>query len=163
MHDWLIHSLLPVVYWYHQMTKTQNSRNRTDYLQAWQAALARLNAHPLTQALDDSEIQHWLNWADVMCRQFHRSSSAVEGRNGSLSQRYHTGRGMSKRRLAAATVIHNYGIKRYDGSTAAERLFKIDFPDLVFWLLTQMDEPPLPHRARPRVLANPLKLVAVLA
>ncbi|HRE87453.1 MAG TPA: DUF6399 domain-containing protein, partial [Accumulibacter sp.] len=37
-------------------------------------------------------------WCDSS---FHRSSSAVEGRNGRLSQLYHNGRGLTKSRLAA--------------------------------------------------------------
>jgi len=53
--------------------------------------------------------------AEHMARQFQRSSSAVEGRNGCLSQMYRNGRGLNKKRLNALTVIHNYGIKREDG------------------------------------------------
>jgi hypothetical protein len=43
-----------------------------------------LQAQPFTAMLPDSEIQRWLTWAEWMVRQFHRSSSAVEGRNGCL-------------------------------------------------------------------------------
>ncbi len=75
-------------------------------------------------------MQRWLMWAENMARQFHRSSSAVEGRNGCLSQMYHNGRGLSQKRLKALTVIYNYGIKRADGITAAARLFDTEFPDL---------------------------------
>jgi hypothetical protein len=66
-------------------------------------------------------LQRWLEWAEWMARQFHRSSSAVEGRNGYLSQMYHNGRGLTEKRLRALTVIHNYGLKRADGTTAAMR------------------------------------------
>jgi hypothetical protein len=34
---------------------------------------------------------------------------------------YHNGRGLSKKRLKALTVIHNYGIRRTNGTTAAMR------------------------------------------
>jgi hypothetical protein len=71
-----------------------------------------------------------LAWAEWMTKKFHRSSSAVEGRNGFLSQMYHNGRGLTAKRLRALTVIHNYGIKRLDGTTAAMRLFDREFPDL---------------------------------
>ena len=98
-----------------------------------------------------------------MVRQYHRSSSAVEGRNGRLSQRYHSGRGLTESRLKALTVIHNYGLKRSDGTTAAERLFGKACPDLFGWLVNQMDEIPLPRKARQRVIRNPLKLVNVPA
>lgn len=106
-------------------------------------------------------MQHWLTWADNMVRQFHRSSSAVEGRNGCLSQMYHNGRGLSKKRLKALTVIHNYGIKRENETTAGMRLFDMDFPDLFSWLLNEMGEPPLPRKERGVARPNPLKLIDV--
>ena len=91
-----------------------------------------------------------------MVRQFHRSSSAVEGRNGCLSQMYHTGRGLTQTRLKALTVIHNYGLRRRDGTTAAQRLFEVPFPDLFEWVVSQMGALPLPRTARQRVRPNPL-------
>lgn len=98
-----------------------------------------------------------------MVRQFHRSSSAVEGRNGRLSQMYHNGRGFKKKRLMALTVIHNYGQRRSDGSTAAERLFDTAFPDLFGWVVDNMGELPLPRKSRQSALRNPLKLMSVPA
>lgn len=99
----------------------------------------------------------------MMVRQFHRSSSAVEGRNGRLSQMYHNGRGFNKKRLMALTVIHNYGQRRSDGSTSAERLFDTTFPDLFGWVVDNMGELPLPRKARQSALRNPLKLMGVPA
>ncbi len=94
-----------------------------------------------------------------MARKFYRSSSAVEGRNGYLSQMYHNGRGLTAKRLRALTVIHNYGIKRLDGTTAAMRLFDREFPDLFSWLVNEMGELPLPRKARERVIRNHLFLI----
>src|SRR6202522_712557 len=54
---------------------------------------------------------------------FQRSSSSVEGRNGRLSLQQHGHSRVSERRLKALTVIHNYMVKRADGTTAAERFF----------------------------------------
>jgi len=96
-----------------------------------------------------------------MSRQFQRSSSAVEGRNGCLSQMYHNGRGLSGKRLKALTVIHNYDIKREDGTTAAMRLFNTEFPDLFLWMLERMGELPLPRKSRERLTFNSLKLLDV--
>jgi hypothetical protein len=48
---------------------------------------------------------------------------------------YHNGRGLTKKRLAALTVVHNYGLKRADGTTAEERLFGSPFPDVFEWLI----------------------------
>jgi hypothetical protein len=115
----------------------------------------------LTATLSISEIQRWLLWAENMARQFQRSSSAVEGRNGCLSQMYHNGRGLSGKRLKALTVIHNYDLKREDETTAAMRLFNAEFPDLFSWLLDRMGELPLPRKGRERLTFNSLKLLDV--
>ena len=115
-------------------------------------------ADPFHSGLSDSDLQRWLEWGEWMVRQFHRSSSAVEGHNGCLSQMYHNGRGLTESRLNALTVIHNYDLKRQDGTTAAERLFGTSFPDLFGWLAGQMGELPMPRKAHQRVVLNPLKL-----
>ena len=156
--EWLMYSLLPVFYWYLQMEKSQNAHHRKKYKQAWQRALADYLAHSMTSTLSSEEREQWEAWADWMSSQFHRSSSAVEGRNGCLSQMYHNGRGLTKRRLKALTVIHNYGIKRSDGTTAAERFFGTEFPDLFEWLMEQMGDLPLPRKGKSRVVSNPLNL-----
>ncbi len=96
-----------------------------------------------------------------MARQFQRSSSAVEGRNGCLSQMYHNGRGLSKQRLGALTVIHNYCLKRADKTTAATRLFDREFPDLFSWLIDEMGELPFPRKSRGRSIAKSLILESV--
>ena len=46
-------------------------------------------ANPFHIGLAECEQHRWLEWAEWMVRQYHRSSSAVEGRNGRLSQLYH--------------------------------------------------------------------------
>lgn len=158
---WLLETLLPVVYWHHKMKQTKQPYAKTKYEQAWEQASQLLTEHPFSATLSESEIAHWLEWATNMARQFHRSSSAVEGRNGCLSQMYHNGRGLSEKRLKSLTVIHNYGIKRADGTTAATRLFDREFPDLFSWLLDKMDELPLPRKSRERIFSNPLMLSSV--
>lgn len=153
---WLMTVLLPTVYWHQQLHKTQNAGQRKKYRSAWQQAAQTLQADPFTTTLPASELQRWLEWAEWMARQFHRSSSAVEGRNGYLSQMVHNGRGLSEKRLRALTVIHNYGLKRDDGTTAAMRLFGQPFPDLFSWLVAEMDPLPLPRKGRQRATRNPL-------
>ncbi|MCI5163607.1 MAG: hypothetical protein D3917_16635 [Candidatus Electrothrix sp. AX5] len=98
-----------------------------------------------------------------MVGKFHRASSAVEGRNGFLSQIYHNKRGLNSKNLKALTVMHNYFTTRSDGSTAAQRLFGEKPPDLFEWLLHQMGELPLPRKPRKRVKSNPLNLLSVPA
>lgn len=161
--QWLLGKLLPVLYWHHQMHKTQNPIHRERYRKAWQKAVQAWEADPFHSGVSDSDRQRWLEWGEWMVRQFHRSSSAVEGRNGCLSQMYHNGRGLTESRLEALTVIHNYGLRRQDGTTAAERLFGKPFPDLFAWLAGQMGELPMPRKARQRAVRNPLKLGIVPA
>lgn len=160
---WLIHTLLPVVYWHQQLHKTKSPKQQEKYQQAWQRAVHALQADAFSATLPESELQRWLAWAEWMARKFHRSSAAVEGRNGFLSQMYHNGRGLTEKRLRALTVIHNYGLKRLDGTTAAMRLFDREFPDLFSWLVTEMGELPLPRKGTKRVIHNPLFLITVPA
>ncbi len=161
--QWLTGTRLPVLYWHHQMHKTQNQVHRERYRKTWQKAVQAWEADLFHVGLSDSELQRWLTWGEWMVRQFHRSSSAVEGRNGCLSQMYHHGRGLTERRLKALTVIHNYGLRRPDGTTAAARLFGTSFPDLFDGLLSQMWELPMPRKARQQIVRNPLKLQSVPA
>jgi hypothetical protein len=158
---WLTHTLLPVVYWHQQLHKTKNPKQREKCKQAWQRAVQAWQADTFSTTLPESELERWLAWAEWMASKFHRSSSAVEGRNGFLSQMHHNGRGLTAKRLRALTVIHNYGIKRLDGTTAAMRLFDREFPDLFLWLVKEMGELPLPRKARQRVIRNPLFLITV--
>ena len=160
---WLKESLLPVLYWHHQMHKTQNRAHRIDYREAWQRAVRHFEADPFRLGLSISQLEQWVERGELMVRQFHRSSSAVEGRNGRLSQLYHNGRGLTKNRLAALTVIHNYDLRRADGTTAAQRLFGPPFPDVFEWLISQMGELPLSRKPRKRIKHNPLILQCVPA
>ena len=90
--QWFTGALLPVIYWHRRMKQTQNPNARERYQKAWHHATKGLESHSLTQELSLSDIQHWQMLAENMAGQFHRSSSAVEGRNGCLSQMYHNGR-----------------------------------------------------------------------
>jgi hypothetical protein len=161
MRDWLTCRLLPVVYWHEQMQKTKNRRQREVYRRAWQQAVAALNSDEQTANGCSTDLERWVTWAERMARNFHRSSSAVEGRNGYLSQMYHNGRGLTASRLRALTVIQNYGVRRADGTTAARRLFDREFPDLFSWLVDQMGELPLPRQRKKSAVRNPLGLAAV--
>jgi Family of unknown function (DUF6399) len=100
----------------------------------------------MTQVLSSSEQQHWTSWAIWMCSKFQRTSSAVEGRNGYLSGLHHSNRGLTEQTLKVLTIIHNFDIKRDDGSTAAQRLFGRPFPDLFEWVVPQMRDLPHPRR-----------------
>jgi hypothetical protein len=84
---------------------------------------------------------------------FQRSSSCVEGRNGRLSLQHHGHSRVSERRLKALTVIHNYMVKRSDGTTAAERFFGQQHKDVFPWLLERMPDLPRPAPKRQKPAA----------
>ncbi len=83
----------------------------------------------------------WAGW-------FQRSSSCVEGRNGQLSLQHHGLHRLSARKLKALTTLHNYWLKRKDGTTAAERFFGKKPADLFGWLLERLPLPARPARRR---------------
>ncbi len=74
---------------------------------------------------------------------FQRSSSCVEGRNGFLALWHHSLHRLSNRKLEALTTVHNFFIKRTDGTTAAERFFDAKPKNLFEWVLEQVDLVPL--------------------
>jgi hypothetical protein len=89
----------------------------------------------------ERQCREWSGW-------FVRSSSAVEGRNGQLSLRQHGLHRLSARKLGALTALHNYWIRRGDGTTAAERFFGQKPADLFEWLLERLPEPARPAARR---------------
>jgi hypothetical protein len=143
--EWLCHILLPSIYWQVQTQRTTSGPLRQAYHRAAKQADERLQAHPFTSILAAKELTRWQGWARWMVMKFQRTSSAVEGRNGVLSRMNHTQRSIPVRRLKVATVIHNFGIQREDGTTAAERLFGEKFPDLFTWIVEHMGELPCPR------------------
>ena len=154
--DWVAHRMMPVIYWHGRMEKAKKKEQRLLCQRAWEQAQQRYRDDPRTQQLSDEHIQHWRCWCESKVKHFQRTSSAVEGRNGCLSQLYHHGRGLTPARLKALTVIHNYGIRQPDGSTPASRLFAQEFPDVFESLLADMKPLPLPRKRRQRKKSNPL-------
>ncbi|MEW6736820.1 MAG: DUF6399 domain-containing protein, partial [Acidobacteriota bacterium] len=82
---------------------------------------------------------------------FQRSSSCVEGRNGQFSLRHHSLHRIGIRKLQALTIVHNYFIKRRDGTTAAQRFFGSKPADLFQWLIDRVSLPARPAK-RPSLL-----------
>jgi Family of unknown function (DUF6399) len=114
--------------------------------EAWQAGGA-------LSALAEEEKKQVEEVAYQSAGLFQRSSSCVEGRNGRLSLQHHGHSRVSERRLKALTVIHNYMIKRADGTTAAQRFFGQQHKDAFSWLLERMPDLPRPAQKRPKSVA----------
>ena len=78
-----------------------------------------------------------------------RASSAVEGRNGYLSQMHHNHRGLPKRRYKVWRVLHNFDCRASDGTTPASRFFRRGFPDLFETVLSQVQDWPRSRKHPP--------------
>jgi hypothetical protein len=86
--------------------------------------------------------------AQICADLFQRSSSCVEGRNGQLSLKHHALHRFTLRKLQALTVLHNYLVRRPDGTTAAERFYGTPPRDLFAWLLNRLAIPARPRAHR---------------
>ena len=81
-----------------------------------------------------------------MAIKYQRTTSAIEGRNAQLSQHYFATRGVKADHVNSLGVLHNFWIKRNNGTSAAKRLCGVDPPDFFEWLLGQMQDIPLPRK-----------------
>ncbi len=158
---WAEHCLLPALYWHQQTTRTKTPTLKATYLMATQQAHAALMRHPITAALSEDQFNQWQLWAREMVTKFQRTSSAVEGRNGYLSQIHHNRRGLSPLRLRVMTVLHNFYLQRSDGTTAAQRLFGQPVPHLFEWLVQQMPDLPQARRRNSAPKPKPFALPSV--
>jgi hypothetical protein len=156
--NWVLGVLLPWVYWLQQSDKTQHSEFKVRYQQAADQAAQNLLAHPLTPTLTAEERQTWIDWARWMANNYQRTSSAIEGPNGYLTRLHHAGRCFSAQTLKVLTIIHNFHLQRPDGTTAAQRLFDYQFPDLFEWVTDPMGDLPLARRSLNSHRPNPFHL-----
>jgi hypothetical protein len=144
--QWVRECLLPMAYWAHQVTRTRCRRRKTKMQAAWESVRVAFTQHPLTQALTPHVLADWQAWATDRIQAFQRASSAVEGRNGYLSQMHHNHRGLPKRRYKVWTVLHNFDCRAADGTTPASRFFRRGFPDLFETVLAHIDDLPRPRK-----------------
>lgn len=161
LYAWITTCLLPVCYWREQFRRTDQPTLRQLYQTLAQHTQNLLATHPLSQTLPPEEIQEWQQWAEERVRGFQRTSSAVEGRNGSLALVYHHRRGLTAKRLRVLTVIHNFALKRPDGTTAAQRLYRLEFPDLWEYLLQHPLPVTLSRQSKKHSVSNSMKLITV--
>jgi hypothetical protein len=91
--------------------------------------------------ISHTEQTAWRRKALECAHVFQRSSSCVEGRNGQLSLKFHAFRRLNRQTLQVLTVLHNFFIRRVDGTTAAERFFEQKPRDLFMWLLDKVELP----------------------
>ncbi|HSO81622.1 DUF6399 domain-containing protein [Thiocapsa sp.] len=136
-------------------------RHRLRALSAQRLAPLQQPSHPI-QSLDPQTRHHLEQVAGECADLFQRSSSCVEGRNGFLALYQHGHHRLSPRKQQVLTALHNFAIKRPDGTTAAERFFAQPHRSLFEQVLERMPWPARPARRRPRPAKQPY-LVPVAA
>ncbi len=136
-------------YWDRQVSRTRCPRRKAKLVEALEAVQAAFEAHPLTAQLSPEVLARWKAWAAEHAKTFQRASSAVEGRNGYLSQMHHNHRGLPKHRYKVWSALLNFDCRASDGSTPASRFFRREFPDLFETVLAQIDELPRPRIRQP--------------
>lgn len=161
MLKWVLEVLLPTAFWNEQVSHCDQPLIKESYSQLLLQAQETLINHSLTKKLLQHELEYWSHWAVDSVNQFQRASSAVEGRNGYLAQVYHNRRGLSQRRLHVLTIIHNFLLKRSDGTTAAQRLYSLDFPDFWEFITTDLPPLPLPRKRKNMRIPNHMKLLNI--
>ncbi len=130
------------------------TRHRLRALSARLLEPLRQPTHPL-QSLAPATLQRIETVAVGCADLFQRSSSCVEGRNGHLSLYHHGSHRLSDRKLAALTALHNFYVRRPDGTTAAERFFGCAHPALFDQVLAHVSPLPPARRRRPRPVKRP--------
>jgi len=149
--QWVQEGLLPLVYWAQQVARTRCARRKAKIVQAGEAVRTAFNTHVITRGLDHQVLEEWRAWARLRVQAFARASSAVEGRNGYLSQMHHNHRGLPKQRSQVWTILHNFDCRAADGTTPASRFFRQTFPDLFETVLSQTETLPQPRRRKHQV------------
>jgi hypothetical protein len=144
--QWVEEVLLPLMYWQEQRSRTRSRAQKARMAFVLQAGQETFEQHPCTAALTPEVLASWQSWANEHVRAFQRASSAVEGRNGYLSQMQHNHRGLPLRRYQVWTVLHNFDCRAADGTTPAERFFRREFPDLLESVLLQVETLPMPRQ-----------------
>jgi hypothetical protein len=159
----MLEDLIPALYLERVAERSPHAeqRHRLKRLSAPRLAPLQQPSHPI-QALDRETRCHLEQVAQECADLFQRSSSCVEGRNGFLSLYQHGHHRLSARKQAVLTAIHNFAIKRPDGTTAAERFFAQAHPPLFEQVLERMPWPARPAKRRPRPVKSP-HLLAVAA
>jgi hypothetical protein len=148
--------LLPGLYWQQAARRQRTPEQRRQKRQLAERLLAEARARGgALGSLAKAEREQLERVAREVVGLFSRSSSCVEGRNGRLALLHHGHTRLSAARLKALTVVHNYVVRRPDGSTAAERFFGAKQRDAFDWLLLQMPE--LPRPAAKRAKQGPLQ------
>jgi hypothetical protein len=145
---WVHECLLPLGSWEHHAAHTRCARRHAKMRQALEAVQATFQTHPITKQLAPQVLEEWTAWAVQRTKAFQRTSSAVEGRHGSLAHRHHHHRGLPRRRDKVWTLFHTFDGRAADGTTPASRFFRRTFPDLFATVFSHIEALPQPRRRK---------------
>jgi hypothetical protein len=144
--------LLPAYYLAIVAQKTKDIAQREELKQKTEELIAAVhNKESPIQRLSIAEQQTLESVAWECVHLFQPSSSCVEGRNGQLALRHHALHRLSDRKLNALKVVHNFHLRRRDGTTAAERFFGQAPRELFSYLLERVNLPGFPAQKRPHI------------
>jgi hypothetical protein len=152
--QWAEDLLLPLMYWQQRLSRPRCPGQKAQIALVLQVVEDAFVRHACTGQLQPELLAGWKAWAGEHARAFQRASSAVEGRNGYLSQMQHNHRGLPMRRYQVWTVLHNFDCRAADGTTPASRFFRRSFPDLFENVLSQINELPMPRQRRQALAAS---------
>lgn len=147
--QWMRQEFVPGLYLARAAEKASDAAERHRLRDLSQEILARARSPDGLWGTLSPEVQADLERKAQICADlFQRSSSCVEGRNGQLSLKHHALHRFTLRKLQALTVLHNYLVRRADGTTAAERFYGMAPRDLFAWLLNRLSVPARPRAHR---------------
>jgi hypothetical protein len=147
--QWMRQELIPGLYLARVAEKASDAAERYRLRDLSQAILARARSPDSFWGTLHPEVQADLERKAQTCADlFQRSSSCVEGRNGQLSLKHHALHRFTLGKLQALTVLHNYLVRRADGTTAAERFYGTAPRELFAWLLDRLSIPARPRAHR---------------
>jgi hypothetical protein len=124
--------------------KRFSKKEKEKYMPLLQALQLKFQIAPW---LEELKIE-WMLKGTELAEIFQRSTSFIEGRNGSLSLLHHRLHRLGERSLKVLSIVHNFDTRRKDGTTAAERLFKGRHENLFESLVSNVRIPGRPSRQR---------------
>lgn len=153
MHGQLFEQLVSIRYLKLCLQRAKKKKQKERIKKTIEKLEGMINKNYLWGEISEGVQTEWWQRALECAQVFQRSSSCVEGRNGQLSLKFHAFRRVNADSLKVLTVLHNFFIRRADGTTAAERFFGQKPRDLFTWLLDKV-ELPRPRKKHPRLAEN---------
>ncbi len=147
--EWMREELIPGLYLARVAEKASDAAQRHRLRELSRTILARARSPDgIWGTLRPDEQADVERKAQICADLFQRSSSCVEGRNSQLSLKHHALHLFTPRKLQALGVLHNYLLRRADGTTAAERFYGTAPNDVFAWLLNHLSIPARPRARR---------------